>query len=149
MPAHRKIRVIPVKTPTQLRTAISIRIRVFVREQRIAKELEVDELDNSSLHALAIVNGKAVGTGRMYPHDRRRGIAKIGRMAVIRRYRGLGVGRAILEYLMKRARAQGYRRALLHAQLRSADFYSKCGFRAFGPIFDEVAIPHRKMSRAL
>jgi predicted GNAT family N-acyltransferase len=74
---------------------------------------------------------------------------KIGRMAVLREFRGTGVGAHILRFLIDRARARGLRRAILHAQLTAEGFYLKEGFNPVGGVFDEAGIAHRKMERDL
>jgi GNAT superfamily N-acetyltransferase len=83
--------------------ASRIRMEVFVREQRVPAEIEMDERDAACLHALAYVDGKAVGTGRLLPDGH------IGRMAVLKASRALGVGGAILERLVEEARRRGMR----------------------------------------
>jgi predicted GNAT family N-acyltransferase len=77
------------------------------------------------------------------------GVAKIGRMAVAQSMRGSGVGRSVLDALMKRARELGYREAVLHAQTSAAAFYSRVGFVSRGVTFEEVGIPHIEMVRSL
>jgi predicted GNAT family N-acyltransferase len=77
------------------------------------------------------------------------GVAKIGRMAVIQSVRGSGVGRAVLEALMKAARARGDHEVLLHAQTSAAPFYARSGFTPRGAEFEEAGIPHIEMVRAL
>ena len=70
-------------------------------------------------------------------------------MAVTQAMRGSGVGRAVLDALMKSAREQGYREAVLHAQTSAEAFYTRAGFAPRGPVFEEVDIPHVEMVRSL
>jgi predicted GNAT family N-acyltransferase len=77
------------------------------------------------------------------------GEVKIGRMAVLPEFRGTGVGRDILRFLMKSARERGLRKAILHAQLSAQGFYLKEGFMPLGDVFDEAGIAHRKMEKLL
>jgi YbgC/YbaW family acyl-CoA thioester hydrolase len=128
--------------------ARAIREEVFVQEQGIAPTDEWDEADAGALHAVARNRlGMALATGRLLPHAP--GVAKIGRMAVRPALRGGGAGLAVLEALMQAARGRGEREVLLHAQSAAAGFYARAGFKAQGPDFDEVGIPHRAMRRAL
>jgi predicted GNAT family N-acyltransferase len=89
----------------------------------------------------------ALATGRMLEHVP--GVAKIGRMAVARSMRGSGVGRGVLDALMKAAREGGFREAVLHAQMSAAPFYARAGFVERGPVFEEAGIPHVEMVRSL
>ena len=117
-------------------------MRVFVREQGVPAEIELDRDDAKAIHFLALVSGKAVGTARVVFHG---GGAKIGRMAVLKGYRGGGVGTKLLERAIAAAKRRRARRIYLHAQVGVIGFYQSTGFRAIGPVFDEAGIPHRKM----
>ncbi|WP_318023303.1 GNAT family N-acetyltransferase [Paucibacter sp. B2R-40] len=126
----------------------AIRQAVFVEEQKIPAEMEWDAADESCLHAVAFnQQGEALATGRLLPHVP--GVAKIGRMAVSQAMRGGGVGRAVLDALMRAARAQGYREVLLHAQISAAGFYARAGFTQRGAVFEEAGIGHVEMVRTL
>ena len=130
-----------------MQRAYAIRRRVFIEEQNVPEEIELDADDEQAFHALAILDDVAIGCGRMLEH--RDGEVKIGRMAVLREFRGTGVGAHILRFLIDRARARGLRRAILHAQLTAEGFYLKEGFNPVGGVFDEAGIAHRKMERDL
>lgn len=120
--------------------AQSIRLDVFVREQRVPLELEWDECDALSVHALAFdAEGKAVGTGRLLPDGH------IGRMAVVRSHRGIGIGSAILLALMQRARNRGDIAVALNAQMQAEKFYERHGFIREGEAFLDAGIPHIRM----
>lgn len=121
-----------------------IRTEVFIREQAIPPEDEWDELDPACLHVLALdADGAAVGTGRLTPDG------KIGRMAVLKRWRGHGVGTAILEFLLREARSHDLKECRLSAQTHALGFYARRGFEAYGEDFLEGGIPHRGMRRRL
>lgn len=125
-----------------------VRRTVFIEEQRIAERDEWDELDPVIAHVLAFAaadTGKrdAVGTGRLEP------TGKIGRVAVLPPHRGTGAGLAIMHSLMNLAAERGFTEVYLNAQLSAAGFYERLGFRADGPDFDEVGIPHRRMRRSV
>jgi len=87
-----------------------------------------------------------VGCGRMVESAAG---AKIGRMAVLPEYRGRGIGRQVLDYLVVAARERGARLAYLHAQVPVEGFYLKYGFRPVGEVFEEAGIPHRRMELPL
>lgn len=124
--------------------ATTLRMAVFVQEQGIPAELEVDEMDALALHAVAYgPHGQAVATGRLLPAEA--GQARVGRMAVARTLRGQGWGRVVLDALVQAARARGDREVLLHAQSSAAAFYRRAGFVAQGEPFDEVGIVHITM----
>ena len=128
--------------------ARTVREAVFVVEQRIAQELEWDEWDEGSLHAVAYGwSGRAIGTGRLLPpaFDAETAVGHIGRMAVLETARGAGVGSAILQALMHAAPGYGYAAIVLHAQSYVAPFYARHGFIAEGAEFLEVGIPHVRM----
>lgn len=118
-----------------------IRLQVFVEEQKVPLELEWDEFDAVSRHALAYVHHHAVATGRLLPDGH------IGRLAVLPEWRGQGLGQAILSTLMTEAARLGYPDLLLHAQCQVEGFYRRFGFITEGDIFDEAGIPHILMRR--
>lgn len=119
-----------------------VRLAVFVVEQQVPIELEWDENDAACWHAVAYDgNGTPVGTGRLLPDGH------IGRMAVLKAWRGTGIGSAILRGLMDKAEALGYGDLLLNAQTDAVPFYSRHGFVTEGPEFMEAGIPHRAMRR--
>ena len=120
-----------------------VREEVFIREQSVPVELEWDEFDIVSTHVLAENNGLAIGTGRLLPDGH------IGRMAVLKPWRGIGVGSALLSTLVEQARKRGFPRLQLHAQEHAIAFYRRHGFVAEGEIFDEAGIVHRQMARNL
>ena len=125
-----------------------IRSQVFVEEQHIPAEMEWDGADDGCVHALACNRfGVPLATGRMLEHVP--GVAKIGRMAVLAPMRGGHIGRSVLDALLQHARERGDREALLHAQLGASPFYTRAGFVARGPVFEEAGIPHVEMVRSL
>lgn len=119
--------------------ACHIRFAVFVHEQGVPAEMEVDEADPLSCHALAWMGDLAAGTGRLLPDGH------VGRMAVLPAWRGRGVGRAVLTALMAEARRRGLSRLVLHAQTHAEGFYAGFGFVAEGEVFDDAGLPHRTM----
>ncbi|WP_317202975.1 GNAT family N-acetyltransferase [Janthinobacterium sp.] len=121
-----------------------IRFEVFVDEQKVPAEIELDDMDAVSLHAVAYdANGMPIGTGRLLPDGH------IGRMAVRKSARGSGTGGALLLALMAQARARGLRRVMLNAQTAAAPFYQRHGFAIEGEEFFEAGIAHVEMSLGL
>lgn len=120
-----------------------IRKMVFVVEQSVPEEIEMDELDVVAEHVLAFVDGVPVGTGRITAEGR------IGRMAVLREYRGRGVGRDILLALVDIGRCYSLDRLCLSAQCHAIPFYERMGFVAQGEVYEEAGIPHRWMEQSL
>lgn len=124
------------------RQAEPVRYAVFVDEQKVPAQIELDEFDPLSLHALAFDReGNVQGTGRLLPDGH------IGRMAVLAPARGRGVGSALLRALMQAARRRGDRQVLLSAQTHAIAFYERFGFAAEGDDYDDAGIPHRRMRR--
>jgi predicted GNAT family N-acyltransferase len=123
--------------------AQAIRLAVFVAEQGVPAELEMDEMDERSLHALAFEGNEAVGTGRLLPDGH------VGRMAVLQPWRGRGVGAAILRRLVAAARERGDREVLLSAQVHALGFYRAQGFEPYGDVYEEAGIPHQAMRLGL
>lgn len=119
----------------------AIRDQVFVSEQAVPVELEWDEFDPLCQHVVAEAAGQAIGTGRLLPDGH------IGRIAVLKSWRGRGVGSALLELLLRVARERGIRRVRLNAQSRAVAFYRRHGFAEEGEEFIEAGIPHRSMWR--
>ncbi len=123
--------------------ASAIRFKVFVDEQRVPRDMELDEFDALSCHALAWIGERAVGTGRLLPDGH------IGRMAVLEPWRGCGVGAALLEALIGEARRLGMPILALNAQTHALGFYARFGFVPKGPQFDEAGLPHQAMEKRL
>jgi predicted GNAT family N-acyltransferase len=124
--------------------AWAIRRLVFIDEQHVPEEIELDADDAVAFHALATAGSAgAIGCGRYVAHET--GEVKIGRMAVLPEFRGRGVGREILRFLMDAARTHGFHRAILHAQLSAEGFYLRQGYQPVGEAFEEAGIAHRAM----
>jgi predicted GNAT family N-acyltransferase len=118
------------------RWAAPIRTTVFVEEQNVPAEMEIDDWDPQCVHAVAFDSeGMALGTGRLLPDGH------IGRMAVLKSARGDGVGSALLTALMDAARARGQREAV--------PFYERHGYAMCGAEYLDAGIPHVDMKRAL
>jgi predicted GNAT family N-acyltransferase len=119
--------------------AAPIRLVVFVEEQGVPPELEMDDMDARCVHALAFDGERAVATGRLLPDGH------IGRMAVLKEFRGKGVGGAVLTKLMEAAKERGDREVALSAQVHALAFYRAHGFQPIGEVYEEAGILHQDM----
>ena len=118
----------------------SIRRAVFIEEQNVPESIELDGKDSECCHVLALGgDSQPIGTARM---DKK---GKIGRMAVLREYRRLGIGRQILQVIMDWGRLKGITDFHLSAQIGAAGFYEKMGFERSGGEFEEAGIRHVNM----
>ncbi len=145
---------INVVSSTFERTAIfSIRMIVFVEEQAVPPEEELDLLDVTATHFRVRVASARhlpeciVATARAV--DKGHGTAKIGRVAVLKEYRGRGIGFSLMRYIEQYAADAGFRESLLEAQCHAIPFYEKLGYVAEGEIFLDAGIEHRLMRRTL
>ena len=121
----------------------AIRHEVFVDEQNVSEELEIDGLDGEAKHVLAFVNGVPIGTGRVLIDG------NIGRVAVIKNYRGHGIGKLIMKELIKWAQDKSLEKVWLSSQWHAHSFYIDLGFVCVGEIYIEAGIDHIKMYRTL
>ncbi|HEY3640342.1 MAG TPA: GNAT family N-acetyltransferase [Xanthobacteraceae bacterium] len=140
-------RIIEIEFASDLmRDAFELRYEVFVDEQGVPRELEVDEFDPCATHLVAIRDDQVVGTLRMLDHD---GAAKIGRLAVRAAARRTGVGARLMDRAAAIASERGFAEIVLHAQVAVAPFYRRLGYVAEGDRFDEAGIPHIAMRKKI
>ena len=133
-----------VESEADMEAAVGIRFRVFVDEQSVPPEIELDEYDAVATHAIALLDGVAVATGRTIVEA---GSARIGRMAVDREHRRSGVGGLVLRFLEDEAREQGATEFVLHAQDYGKAFYAGHGYEERGDTFMEAGILHVEMRK--
>jgi predicted GNAT family N-acyltransferase len=130
-----------ITTSDILQKAFDIRREVFVIEQMVSETEEYDQEDVST-HFIALYDGLPVGTARYRTTPN--GI-KLERFAILKPFRSMGVGSAILQHMLQELSAfEGL--IYLHAQLTAMGLYSKFGFEAIGEQFDEAGIQHYKMT---
>ena len=122
--------------------ASAIRFEVFVHEQGVPADMELDELDATSFHILASTGTRAIATGRLLSDGH------IGRVAVLANWRKKGVGAAVMQALMQEAAKRGMGELHLNAQLSAVDFYKRLGFHLEGEVFMEAGIAHQTMGFA-
>lgn len=127
--------------------AHTVRRRVFIEEQDVAEEIEMDGNDDTATHVVLTDDGESVATARLrFPDDT---TAKIERVAVVPALRGEGLGRRVMDAAESVATERGATVAVLHAQLRVREFYERLGYEAVGEEFEEAGIPHVEMRTEL
>ena len=128
------------------RAAFALRHEVFVEEQGVPLELELDADDEHALHLVAFDGGRLIGTCRIVQAGAR---AKFGRLVVARDARGGGVGSALLGEAERHARARGAREMVLAAQTGAVGLYERAGYTARGDVFLDAGIEHVTMEKRL
>lgn len=150
MRSENMIKAIPITDPEQMAFAQSIRKRVFVDEQKVPAEAEIDEFEDSSRHYLAIdEHNYPIGTARWRTTSK--GI-KLERFAVLKETRKSGAGKALLQKMLEDIRglhSDKQKNLYLHAQVGAMLFYKKFGFEPVGERFEECGIEHYEMTRQL
>ncbi|MCZ6828207.1 MAG: GNAT family N-acetyltransferase [Gammaproteobacteria bacterium] len=121
-------------------TLRSIRDRVFIEEQAVPSDIEIDGRDETATHFLLTRDSVVLGCGRLLEDG------KITRLALLPEYRGDGLGTALLAYIVAHAKGRGLERVYLHAQDQATAFYQRAGFAVRGEGFEEAGIPHHAMS---
>ncbi|WP_336359220.1 GNAT family N-acetyltransferase [Haladaptatus sp. ZSTT2] len=134
-----------VESDAEYEDALSVRFRVFVEEQGVPEELEVDEYENDCVHFVAYIDDDAVGAARLRPLDDER--AKIERVAVLEPYRGNGLGFELMACVESEAHARGYDHLILNSQVHAKSFYERLGYLQQGDEFEEAGIPHVTMDK--
>ncbi|MBN6740404.1 GNAT family N-acetyltransferase [Acidithiobacillus sp. MC6.1] len=119
----------------------SLRVAVFVREQGVPEDMEMDDRDSFCIHFLAQEGSSFVATARLDPGLR----GKVGRLAVLASHRHSGVGTRVMDMVHRTARNQGLSEVWCHAQCSAEVFYQKLGYRAVGEPFEEAGIAHITM----
>jgi len=139
--------VIIATTAADIAACFAIRKAVFVAEQNVPLELELDEYDAIATHFLMRDgDGCAMATARLL---NKHGLAKIGRVAVVKDRRGHGAGLALMQSVIATAQKRGFTEAVLDSQTYAIPFYQRLGFVAEGDEFDDAGIPHYLMRRRL
>lgn len=134
-----------------------VRRGVFVGEQNVPEEIEYDAYDADAVHVIAVAaDGTALGTGRLLHGPAATAktggdpaVGSLGRLAVTKEARGLGVGAALVRAIEDAARELGLTTVDLHAQTHALGFYERLGYAAYGPEFPDAGIPHRAMRRTV
>ncbi len=117
----------------------AIRTPVFIKEQAVAPDFEWDEIDQVAVHLLATQNNEPIACLRIIDFH------KIGRMAVLKEFRGNGLGATLLLEAVKICKAHGSKIVHLSAQTHAIGFYEKCGFKVTSAVYQDVHIAHVDM----
>ena len=134
------------QTPDEIAQCFQIRTAVFVAEQRVPLELEMDGYDAAATHFLLRDDETPLATARLLD---KHSLAKIGRVAVLKDARGRGLGVRLMQTVLDEARRRGFTEAILDSQTYAMPFYARLGFVAEGEEFDDADIPHFLMRRLL
>jgi predicted GNAT family N-acyltransferase len=140
------IEVRPTRDDRELAAALALREEVFCGEQGVSLAEERDGRDDEALHLVIVDDGVVVGTCRLLAEGT---TVKLGRMAVTRSRRGLGLARTLLTEADAQARALGAERIVLAAQLGAQTLYDRAGYGAYGDVFLDAGIEHVMMAKAL
>ena len=137
-----------VTTPAEQETAFQIRRVVFMQEQNVSEAEEMDGLDDQAHHILYWTGSEAVGTARLRIVETE-GVewGKLERIAVLKPWRGKGIGQALVKGLIELGRDDDLTHFKLGAQCEAIGFYEKLGFTGYGEVFMDARIPHRMMKR--
>lgn len=140
-----------VDNPKELSLVYKIREIVFIKEQNVPKEREMDKYDSHADHFIIYAGRKPVGCARVRFY--RKLIiwktAKLERVAILKRYRKYGYGRQLMEFLIDYCRRNGVNKIILHSQIQAAGFYEKLGFRKYGNVFMDAGIKHIEMYKPI
>ena len=136
-----KLDIRRVQTGKEMDQAFTIRRKVFIIGQNVPEDIEMDQFDESAQHVLAFVDGKSVGTARWRFTEQ--GAIKLERFAVLDAYRSIGIGSALVRFILREIDNDSP--VYLNAQESVISFYEQFGFKSVGRIFFEANIPHQKM----
>lgn len=129
-------------TEEELQQMFNLRIEVFVYEQHVPKELELDEYDKTAIHVIAKIKDKVIGCGRILLKGDH---GQIGRVVVKKPYRKQGIGKQLMQELIRISKEHGAMSIILHAQLPVVHFYESLNFQKQGEIFLDAGIKHIEM----
>ncbi|KAA0966708.1 GNAT family N-acetyltransferase [Sporosarcina sp. ANT_H38] len=127
--------------------AFSVRRKVFVEEQGVPLELELDHYDKTAAHFVIYSSESPIGAGRI--RETSDGIGKVERVCVLGEYRGKHLGNLIMHALEEHATAAGMKKVILNAQVHAIHFYEKLGYVITSPEFMDADIPHRAMEKVI
>ena len=134
-----------IEVTQDIDACLALRRLVFINEQGVSEADEVDGLDDQAIHLIAFIDDVPAGTARILVNS---DVAKIGRVCVLKPYRGTGLGQALIRACLSAVEDKA-KTAKLGAQLHALGFYAALGFAAVGPVYDDAGIDHRDMIRAL
>ena len=131
-----------VHDKNDFKKAIAIRKKVFIKEQKVPLDIEIDGLDPEAEHFIAYFNNKPIGCARIRTKDYH---AKLERIAIIKEFRGKGYGKELTKFLISYCKQNNFKEICLNSQIYVSDFYKKLGFKAKRNHFFEAGIEHVEM----
>ncbi|TDL35293.1 GNAT family N-acetyltransferase [Jeotgalibacillus sp. S-D1] len=140
------MRVVHALTEQDKQIAFALRKAVFVEEQGVPEEEELDELDSTSEHFLLYAGNEPIGAGRFRSYDN---AGKFERICILSSHRGKGAGSFIMKEIERFAGKNGFQTLRLNAQTQALSFYEKLGYRITSEEFSDAGIPHRAMEKVL
>jgi predicted GNAT family N-acyltransferase len=140
------VKVKIVENQQELQDAYFVRKTVFIEEQNVPLEIEIDEHEDESTHFVLYDNGEPVGAGRIRILD---GIGKVERICVLKEKRKSGAGKVIMDRIEEYAKAQGIKGLKLNAQTHAIPFYNRLGYSIVSEEFLDAGIPHKAMKKIL
>ncbi|MDR2563210.1 MAG: GNAT family N-acetyltransferase [Prevotellaceae bacterium] len=130
--------------PSDLQKVFAVRAIVFIEEQSVSYEEEIDGYDYSSVHFLATIDSEPIGVARLRLF---KDYVKIGRLAVRKAYRGQGIGKGLFQFVLDYIAQMEYQKITLHAQAYLVKFYEDFSFVQQGEMFLEAGIEHYYMEK--
>lgn len=140
------MRIKIVTTPEEIKHAYFIRTTVFVDEQKVPMEEEIDEYEKDAIHFIGYAENKVVAASRLRFVD---GYGKLERICILKPYRGRSYGKQIIEQMENEISKNGYIKAKLHAQTHAKEFYEQLGYIVISDEFMDAGIPHVAMAKQL
>ncbi|WP_049928591.1 GNAT family N-acetyltransferase [Halopiger goleimassiliensis] len=134
---------------TDREAALDVRHAVFVEEQGVDPDLEIDEHDPDATHFVAVDGDQAVGAARLRTLEESDAVGTVERVAVLESRRGEGIGRRLMAAVEREAAAMGLETVTLHSQTHAADFYDRLGYERSSDVFEEAGIPHVEMRKSV
>ncbi|MDF2039335.1 GNAT family N-acetyltransferase [Bacillus sp. CMF12] len=135
-----------VSSEQELHDAFSVRKQVFINEQNVPEEEEIDQFEDEAVHFVLYNNGIPAGAGRFRTVD---GNGKVERICVLKENRQSGSGKAIMDKIEEHAKKQGLPALKLNAQTQAIPFYEKLGYQVISEEFMDAGIPHRTMKKTI
>lgn len=133
-----------VTNEKQLKDAYSIRTKVFVEEQKVPPEIEIDHYENEAIHFVVYDEDRPIGAGRLRDLN---GYGKVERVCIDATYRNKGVGKLLMDAIELDGKKRGFKSFKLNAQTHASDFYIKLGYKICSDEFLDAGIPHVTMKK--
>ena len=135
-----------IRNKKEMEDVLEVRRVVFIAGQKVPEKRERDGLDETAKHVLVLYNSQPVGCARVRFIE---GNAKLERIAILEKYRGLGLGKKLMDFLIEYCEKEGCQKIVMHSQYYIKNFYKKCGFEQKGKIFMDAGIEHIEMQKML